>query len=531
MTKKLVAAIIGMVAVASCVVGLSITAVKNVNNKTENPSAAETVIEDPTTESTEVDPADDDWDDYEDERTEIENPETIKVYPTWEEYEKATQGGDSEDVIESDSEEISDSAQKKTEELTTLSSDNKNQNWIDKNLEDKANTEATKSEEKTYKYSTMYVANTDIVNVRKGPDASTEKLGELNKNDDVEAAEYNDKWYIVKYEDGTAYISSDYLSTEKEKHEPVVAHSEWHGSMNVRSGPGTKYDILTTIQYDETVTCTEKVGSWYKITLTDGSEGYVEGTYLYKGEGSVNHGDYVEAEHIDQNSSGSTSTSTSALNPDTDDIYSIVEANSRSIDTDHNNELHDIANELAETGFMYFGTKEEAGEAYDFYATRYTFLGQNENCVGRYTGQTTNGITIHSLTVPTETNQQDTMRNIVKKIGLTTRGSADDMQYICNIMNGVYRYFEYDINYESASMNTALADRRGVCYHFSHAAYVLLNYQGIPARLVSGTVNGNEHVWLEVKIDGKTYTADPTNNTFYEGRPSEYVEQINHTTN
>lgn len=217
------------------------------------------------------------------------------------------------------------------------------------------------------------------------------------------------------------------------------------------------------------------------------------------------------------------------LDPDTDNIYAIVEENSRKADSDENNYLHDLSNELAETGIMYFESKEDASLTADYYATRYSLLGQGSNLTMHYTGTPNeDGTYTHLLTVPTETDQNEKMRRIVKAIGTINQGRMNNFEYAETICYMAHDYFTYDGSCTSDSMMTALENRKGVCYHISHAAYVLLNYQGIPTRLVSGTNNGNKHVWLEATIDGVLYTLDPTNCNIYVGRPSSMVEQINH---
>jgi LCP family protein required for cell wall assembly len=51
-------------------------------------------------------------------------------------------------------------------------------------------------------------------------------------------------------------------------------------NVNVRSGPGTDYSIITSLTEGQHVRLLEVDGSWDKISLSDGTVGYVAGTYL-----------------------------------------------------------------------------------------------------------------------------------------------------------------------------------------------------------------------------------------------------------
>lgn len=51
-------------------------------------------------------------------------------------------------------------------------------------------------------------------------------------------------------------------------------------SMRVRSGPGTRFDAIGGTRKGDTWTATAKEGDWFKITFTDGKEGYVNAQYV-----------------------------------------------------------------------------------------------------------------------------------------------------------------------------------------------------------------------------------------------------------
>lgn len=57
----------------------------------------------------------------------------------------------------------------------------------------------------------------------------------------------------------------------------------------MRKGPGTSYGIVKVIDMNVTVTVTEATNSsWYKVKLSDGTEGYLAAQYLKITSGDIN---------------------------------------------------------------------------------------------------------------------------------------------------------------------------------------------------------------------------------------------------
>ena len=51
-------------------------------------------------------------------------------------------------------------------------------------------------------------------------------------------------------------------------------------SLNVRSGPGTEYDIAGNLVENDRVKLLELEDSWYKIEFDDGKIGYASAKYI-----------------------------------------------------------------------------------------------------------------------------------------------------------------------------------------------------------------------------------------------------------
>ena len=115
----------------------------------------------------------------------------------------------------------------------------------------------------------------------------------------------NSQWYKVKLSDGTeGYLFSEYLKvtsgdinsakpsattapTPAPSNGTVLAKTT--SDLNVRKGPGTSYGIIKVIDMNVTVTVTEATNSsWYKVKLSDGTEGYLAAQYLKITSGDIN---------------------------------------------------------------------------------------------------------------------------------------------------------------------------------------------------------------------------------------------------
>ena len=115
----------------------------------------------------------------------------------------------------------------------------------------------------------------------------------------------NSQWYKVKLSDGTeGYLFSEYLKvtsgnidSAKPSATPTPTSPPNNGTvqakttsdLNVRKGPGTSYGIVKVIDMNVTVTVTEATNSsWYKVKLSDGTEGYLAAQYLKITSGDIN---------------------------------------------------------------------------------------------------------------------------------------------------------------------------------------------------------------------------------------------------
>ena len=125
---------------------------------------------------------------------------------------------------------------------------------------------------------TKYV-NATILNVRSGPSTTYSIIDTLKQNDEVKVISIEDGWAKIKHNDEIGYVSAQYLSDKKV--ETIQIKYVNATTLNVRSGPDTTYEILTTYKYGQEVKVVNisEDKEWAKIKYND-EYAYVSNKYL-----------------------------------------------------------------------------------------------------------------------------------------------------------------------------------------------------------------------------------------------------------
>ena len=133
------------------------------------------------------------------------------------------------------------------------------------------------------------------VNLRRGAGTSFGVIRVVATGTTVTVTEAtNAQWYKVKLSDGTeGYIFTEYLSVISGDIDSVkpdeddttdtsgAVTARTTTDINLRRGPGTTYGVIMVVDENVTVTVTEATNSeWYKVRLSDGTEGYFSAQYL-----------------------------------------------------------------------------------------------------------------------------------------------------------------------------------------------------------------------------------------------------------
>ena len=172
------------------------------------------------------------------------------------------------------------------------------------------------------------------LNMRSGPGTNYSKIGSIPASATFTITGSENGWYKTAYKGVTGYVSSDYVivtetsssSTTPSTSAPATPEppsgpktetptqsvsgtgklNTNGSSLNMRSGPGTKYSKVGSIPASATLTITGSENGWYK-TSYNGVSGYVSGDYVIFAAASVTPS---ETPSTDTQTSGSTNTNT-----------------------------------------------------------------------------------------------------------------------------------------------------------------------------------------------------------------------------
>ena len=166
--------------------------------------------------------------------------------------------------------------------------------------------------------------NDSYVNLRSGAGTSYSVVTCMDKNTKftyVDGKLYNSSWYKIKLSSGTTgYIYKDYATLSSTNTESTTTSSSGYITgdyVNLRSGAGTSYSVVTTMNKNTSFTLVNTKlynTSWYNIKLSNGKTGYVHKDYVKitassdtdDSESSVTTG-YVNDDYVNLRSGAGTS--------------------------------------------------------------------------------------------------------------------------------------------------------------------------------------------------------------------------------
>ena len=129
----------------------------------------------------------------------------------------------------------------------------------------------------------------DALNVRSGPSTSYGITTKLYKGDKVEILETSNGWHKIKASNGKiGWVSGDYIKVSSgSTSQPSTSTTKatvTATSLNVRSGAGTSYSVITKLPKGTVVDVLESASNgWKKIKTSGGTTGWVSGEYLTTG--------------------------------------------------------------------------------------------------------------------------------------------------------------------------------------------------------------------------------------------------------
>lgn len=113
-----------------------------------------------------------------------------------------------------------------------------------------------------------------------------------------------------------------------------------------------------------------------------------------------------------------------------------------------------------------------------------------------------------------------------------TAGKESEREKALAVYEYVAKNIRYDVTkfqtdafeYDDSALKT-LREKKGVCQDYSFLAIALLRSIEMEARFVEGVADGNRHAWVEVLVDGKWITMDPTWGSGYLDNQDRFIQQ------
>ena len=127
---------------------------------------------------------------------------------------------------------------------------------------------------------------TEYVNVRSGPGTNYTSKTVIASGTSITVTDTsNPEWYAVKLSNGmTGYIYSIYIELQSSAGGGSTSggvQAKTTAGVNLRRGAGTSFGVIRVVATGTTVTVTEATNAqWYKVKLSDGTEGYIFTEYL-----------------------------------------------------------------------------------------------------------------------------------------------------------------------------------------------------------------------------------------------------------
>ncbi|MFR1710335.1 MAG: SH3 domain-containing protein [Clostridium sp.] len=134
------------------------------------------------------------------------------------------------------------------------------------------------------------IVNADALNVRSSGNTSSNIIGTLYKNSKVEILSTSNGWHKIKFNNGTGFVSAEFISNNTGSVTPPEENLPSHvvdgkvaiinaDVLNVRSGAGTSYSVVTTVRYGNKLPIISYTNGWYNVKVGNTS-GYISGEYV-----------------------------------------------------------------------------------------------------------------------------------------------------------------------------------------------------------------------------------------------------------
>lgn len=127
---------------------------------------------------------------------------------------------------------------------------------------------------------TMVSVAGEKVNLRKGPSTQYPVIWELGKGFPLRIVRSQGSWLKVSdFEGDVGWIYKDLVS--RKPHLIVKTFKNSKARINIRSGPGTKYEIVGKAEYGVVFETLQRGSGWVKVRHETGLSGWVKRSLLW----------------------------------------------------------------------------------------------------------------------------------------------------------------------------------------------------------------------------------------------------------
>jgi len=134
------------------------------------------------------------------------------------------------------------------------------------------------------------IVNANALNVRSGASTSNSIIGILYENSTVQITSTSNGWHKIKFNNGTGFVSAEFISDSTATIIPPTITSPSHtvegkvaiinaDVLNVRSGAGTSYSVVTTVRYGSKLPVISYTNGWYNVKVGN-TTGYISDDYV-----------------------------------------------------------------------------------------------------------------------------------------------------------------------------------------------------------------------------------------------------------
>ena len=120
---------------------------------------------------------------------------------------------------------------------------------------------------------------TGRVNFRTGPGNDYSSMGKIEKGETVTYLGTSGGWIKIEYNSKTGYVYKDYISEVDSSSSTNIKYVNTSAGLNVRKGPSTSYEKITTLANGTKVNVISTSNGWAQIT-SGSITGYVSEQYL-----------------------------------------------------------------------------------------------------------------------------------------------------------------------------------------------------------------------------------------------------------